>query len=136
MALADKTGMTSFVFKSLIVAGAFVFFGGQTSLEGQGGAFVFPQVSCEADFASCRIGERKIALGERSPLLAEIAARAKGTPVADLKLGLSDPELARLLDYRVIPEFAVAAAQTRLAAVGNQLIAGIDAGAGTARAGE
>jgi len=136
MALADKAGMTSFVFKSLIVAGAFVFFGGQTSLEGQGGAFVLPQVSCAADFASCRIGERDIALGERSPLLAEIAARAKGTPVEDLKQGLSDPELARLLDYRVIPEFAVAAAQTRLAAVGNQLIAGIDAGAGTARAGE
>lgn len=137
MALADKAGMTSFVFKSLIVAGAVVFFGGHTSLEGPGGgAFILPQVSCEADFASCRIGERDFAVGERSPLLAEIAARAKGTPVTDLKHGLADPELTRLLDYRVIPEFAVAAAQTRLAAVGNQFIAGIDAGAGTARAGE
>lgn len=136
MPLADKAGMTRFVFKSLIVAGAFFYFGGQVPFEGEGGALALPQVSCEADFASCRIGDKTIVLGDRSPLLAEIAARAKGTPVVDLKRGLADPELARLLDYRVIPEFAVAAAQTRLASAGNQIISGIDTSAGVARVNE
>jgi hypothetical protein len=128
--------MTRFVFKSLMIAGAFFAFGGHMPLDGDGGAFALPQVSCEADFASCRIGEREVALGDRSPLLAEIAAKAKRAPGEELKQALGDPELVRLLDQQVIPEFAVAAAQMRLAEVANQIIAGIDTGAGQARRAE
>lgn len=128
--------MTRFVFKSLMIAGAFFAFGGHVPLNGDGGAFALPQVSCEADFASCRIGEREVALGGRSPLLAEIAAKAEGAPGEELMRALGDPELVRLLDQQVIPEFAVAAAQMRLAEVANQIIAGIDTGAGQARRAE
>lgn len=136
MPLADKAGMTRFVFKSLIVAGAVWAFGGHLPLDAEGGSFTLPQVSCEADMGSCRVGEREIALGDRSPLLAEIAAKGRGAPVEDLKRGLADPELARLLDYRVVPDFAVAAAQTRIAAAAHQFISGIDTGALAARGGE
>ncbi|MDZ4380309.1 MAG: hypothetical protein U0942_03105 [Parvibaculum sp.] len=125
--------MTRLVFKLLMIAGAFFYFGGHMPLDGDGSAFALPQVSCEADFASCRIGEREVALGDRSTLLAEIIAKAKGTPGEELKQALGDPELVRLLDQQVIPEFAVAAAQTHLAGVAHQIIAGIDTGAGQAR---
>lgn len=128
--------MTRLVFKLLMIAGAFFYFGGHMPLDGDGSAFALPQVSCEADFASCRIGEREVALGDRSPLLAEIAVKAEGAPGEELMRALGDPELVRLLDQQVIPEFAVAAAQTRLAEVANQIIAGIDTGAGQARRAE
>lgn len=121
--------MTRLVFKSLIVAGAFLFFGGHMPLDAGNGSLALPQVSCEAGFASCRVGETEIALGDRSPLLAEMAARGRDASFEDLKRGLADPELARLLDHRVIPDFAVAAAQTRLAAAANHIISGIDTGA-------
>lgn len=127
--------MTRFVFKSLIVAGAVLAFGGHMPLDAEGGPFQLPQVSCEADFGTCEVGGREIALGDRSPLLAEMAAKGRGTPVEDLKRGLADPDLMRLLDRQVIPDFAVAAAQTRLAAAANHIISGIDTGA-TARGGE
>lgn len=128
--------MTRFVFKSLMIAGAFFYFGGHMPLDGDGGAFALPQVSCEADFASCRIGEREVAFGDRSALLAGIAAKAKGAPGEEMMRALGDPELIRLLDQQVIPEFAVAAAQTHLADVAHQIIAGIDPSAGKARRAE
>lgn len=128
--------MTRFVFKLLMIAGAFLAFGGHMPLDGDGGAFALPQVSCEADFASCRIGDRDVALGERSALLAGIAAKAKGEPGKELMRALGDPELVRLLDQQVIPEFAVAAVQTHLANAAHQIIAGIDQGAGQARRAE
>ena len=141
MPLADKAGMTRFVFKSLIVAGAFLYFGGHMPLSENGGALALPQVSCEADFASCRVGGHEIALGERSPLLAEIAAKGRGTPVEDLKRGLADPELTGLLDRQVIPEFAIAAVQAQIAEAAGHFITtqinqGFDTGAVMAHWGE
>ncbi len=120
--------MTKFVFKSLMIAGAFLFFGGHAPLPGEA-RLTLPQFACEADLGSCRLGQTDIALGERSPLFAALAARALGNPIADLQQSLSDPKLASLLDERVVPEFAVAAAQTRLAALANQFIEGIETGA-------
>ncbi|ABS64238.1 hypothetical protein Plav_2630 [Parvibaculum lavamentivorans DS-1] len=120
--------MTKFVFKSLMIAGAFLFFGGHLPLPGDAELAV-PQFACEADLGSCRLGETEVALGDRSPLMAALAARAHGNPAEDFRRSLADPRLASLLDEQVIPDFAVEAAHTRLAAVATQLIAGIETGA-------
>lgn len=119
--------MTSFVFKSLLIAGAFVFFGGHAPLPGA--AFAIPKFTCEADLGSCRLGDASFELGDRSPLLASIAAQAQGEPVRDLKKALADPRLANLLDEQVIPDFAVGAAHARVAVMATQLMAGIETGA-------
>lgn len=81
--------MTRFVFKSLIVAGAFLFFGGHLPLpEGRPG----------------------------------------GTPATNLQTSLADPELIGLLDERVVPAFAVAAAEEQVAATAHRFIEGVEAG--------
>lgn len=119
--------MTSFVFKSLLIAGAFVFFGGHAPLPGT--AFAMPQFTCESDFGSCRLGDTSFELGGRSPLLASLALKARGEPVDGLKKALTDPRLASLLDEQVIPDFAVEAAHARLAAAATHFMAGIETGA-------
>lgn len=81
--------MTRFVFKSLIVAGAFLFFGGHLPL---------PE------------------------------GRPEGTPAANLQMSLADPELIGLLDERVVPAFAVAAAEERVAVIAHRFIEGVEAG--------
>ena len=81
--------MTRFVFKSLIIAGAFLFFGGYLPM---------PE------------------------------SRAGGTPAANLQMSLADPELIGLLDEQVVPEFVVAAAEERVAAIAHRFIEGVEAG--------
>ncbi|MEQ8267909.1 MAG: hypothetical protein RH982_11975 [Parvibaculum sp.] len=119
--------MTSFVFKSLLIAGAFVFFGGHAPLPGA--ALAMPQLACEADLGSCRLGDTPFELGDRSPLLASLTLKAQGEPLEGLKKALTDPRLASLLDEQVIPDFAVEAAQARLEAAATHFMAGIETGA-------
>jgi hypothetical protein len=119
--------MTSFVFKSLMLAGAFLFFGGHLPMpEGRAGAL--PGFGCEADLGTCRLGEAEIAVGDRSPLLASLAERAKGQPLADLKRHLADPELVKLLDERVVSGFAVEAAERQVATIASHFIEGVATG--------
>lgn len=119
--------MTSFVFKSLMIAGAFLFFGGHLPLtDGRAGAL--PGFACEADLGTCRVGETEFALGERSDLLSSIVNRSRGMPAADLKESLSDPALVALLDEQVVPDFMVAAAETHIAVLANRFIEGVETG--------
>ena len=118
--------MTSFVFKSLMIAGAFFYFGGHLPLDGRAGAL--PGFACEADLGTCRLGETEFALGERSDFFASLVERSRGTPVDDLKKSLSDPAIAGLLDEHVVPDFMVAAAETRIAGLANRFIEGVETG--------
>lgn len=119
--------MTSFVFKSLLIAGAFFFLGGHLPFtDGRAGAL--PRFACEADLGTCRLGKTEFALGERSEFFASLVAQSRGAPVADLKESLSDPALAGLLDEQVVPDFMVAAAETHIAALANRFIEGVETG--------
>lgn len=118
--------MTSFVFKSLLIAGAFAFFGGHVPLPAEAH---MPRLTCTDDLGSCRLGDTVFAVGERSPLLAALARQSRGTPVEDFGAALKDPQLATLLDVQVVPDFALAAAQTRLADAAHHFIEGIETGA-------
>ena len=119
--------MTSFVFKSLMLAGAFLVFGGHLPMpEGRAGAL--PGFGCEADLGTCRLGEAEIAVGDRSALFASLAERAKRQPLADLKRHLADPEFVKLLDERVVPVFAVEAAEKQVAIIASHFIEGVATG--------
>jgi len=67
-------------------------------------------------------------VGDRSPLLASLAERAKGQPLADLKRHLADPELVKLLDERVVSGFAVEAAERQVATIASHFIEGVATG--------
>ncbi|MFN4355030.1 hypothetical protein [Parvibaculum sp.] len=88
-AACGRGGMTRFVFKSLMIAGAFLFFGGHLPM---------PE------------------------------GRAGGTPAANLQMSLADPEVIGLLDERVVPEFIIAAAEERVAAIAHRFIEEVEAG--------
>ncbi|PKQ09372.1 MAG: hypothetical protein CVT73_02945 [Alphaproteobacteria bacterium HGW-Alphaproteobacteria-12] len=121
--------MTSFVFKSLLIAGAFVFFGGHLPLGGDSVAGAMPRLACDADLDTCRLGGTSFAVGARSSLLSTLAVKSRGTPAEDFKSALADPHLASLLDEQVVPDFAVEAARVRLTALVTQLIEGVETGA-------
>jgi len=126
-----QSGMMQFIFRSLIVVGAFLFFGGYIGLPGDSRAFAVPQLACDADLAGCRLGDMHFDVGSRSPLLTEIAVKARGNPAADLRVALTDPQVLDLLDRQVVPDAAVAYARTRLAAAVFHFIDGIEAGRAT-----
>ena len=116
------------LFGSLLIAGAFVFFGGYFPLGGDSGAGTVPRLVCDADLDTCRLGGISFAVGTRSSFLSKLAAKSRGTPAEDFKSALADPHLAGLLDEQVIPDFAVEAARMRLAALATQLIEGVETG--------
>ncbi|MDP2125656.1 MAG: hypothetical protein Q8J92_14875 [Parvibaculum sp.] len=118
--------MIQFVFKSLIVLGAFLFFGGYMPLPGDDRTLALPSLVCEADLGVCRLGGSEFELGARSPLLTEIALKARGNPAADLRAALTDPQFTSLLDRQAIPDSAVAFAQMRLAAAASHFIDGFE----------
>ncbi|MCF8470127.1 MAG: hypothetical protein K9G30_05035 [Parvibaculum sp.] len=120
--------MTSFVFKSLLIAGAFVFFGGYLPLAGDSVAGTMPRLACDADLDTCRLGGLSFAVGARSSLLSKLAVNSRATPADGFKSALADPHLASLLDEQVIPDFAVEAARVRLTALATQLIEGVETG--------
>lgn len=120
--------MMQFIFKSLIVLGAFLFFGGYLPLPGDDRSLAVPSLVCDSDLGVCRLGEAEFELGARSPLLTEIALKARGNPAADLKAALTEPQLVNLLDQQVIPDTAVALAQTRLSAMASHFIDGLETG--------
>ncbi len=71
--------MTSFVFKSLMIAGAFLFFGGHLPLtDGRAGAL--PGFACEADPVTCRLGTSAFRRGQRAVLLAPCGQRSPRLP--------------------------------------------------------
>ena len=120
--------MIQFAFKSLIVAGAFLFFGGYMPLPNDDRALAMPRLVCAADLGTCWLGGAEIEIATRSPLLTDIALKARGNPAADLNAALADPRLVGLLDAPAIPDTAVAYAQMRLAAAASHFIDELEAG--------
>ena len=120
--------MMQFIFKSLIVLGAFLFFGGYLPLPGDDRSLAVPSLVCDSDLGVCRLGGAEFELGARSPLLTEIALKSRGNPAADLKAALTEPRLVNLLDQQVVPDTVVVMAQARLAAMASHFIDGIESG--------
>lgn len=120
--------MIQFAFKSLIVAGAFLFFGGYLPLPNDDRTLSMPRLVCAADLGTCWLGGAEIEIATRSPLLTDIALKARGNPAADLKAALADPRVVSLLDAPAIPDTVVAYAQMRLAAAASHFIDDFDQG--------